>query len=59
VIRRDRAMMYRSLLRQAEADRIRALRLAAEAIRLMTDDQLLQLRDSLHCDGGRDHERDC
>jgi hypothetical protein len=52
-------MMYRSLLRQAEADRIRALRLAAEAIRLMTDDQLLELRDSLHRDGGRDHERDC
>jgi hypothetical protein len=49
-------MMYRKLLRRAEADRIRALQLAAEAMRLMTDDQLVQLRDSLR--GGRNHERD-
>jgi hypothetical protein len=52
-------MTYRILLRRAEADRIRALHLAAEAIRLMTDDQLLQLRDNLTRGGGRSHERDC
>lgn len=49
-------MTYRRLLRQAQAERIRALRLAAEAIRLMTDDQLVQLRDSLR--EGRRHDRD-
>lgn len=48
--------MYRNLLKRAQADRIRALRLAAEAIRIMTDDQLVQLRDSLR-EGSR-HDRD-
>jgi hypothetical protein len=48
---------HRRLLKRAVADRNRALRLAAEAIRLMTDDQLVQLRDSLDCER-RNHERD-
>jgi len=48
---------YRKQLERAVADKNRALRLAAEAIRLMTDDQLLQLRDSLDC-GGRNHDHD-
>jgi hypothetical protein len=50
-------MTHRRLLKRAVADRNRALRLAAEAIRLMTDDQLVQLRDSLDCER-RNHERD-
>ena len=48
---------YRKQLERAVADKNRALRLAAEAMRLMTDDQLLQLRDSLDC-GGRSHDHD-
>ena len=50
--RRIRTEGYRKQLRRAVAEKNRALRLAAEAIRLMTDDQLVQLRDSLTCEGG-------
>jgi hypothetical protein len=56
--RRDGFVTYRKLLKQAVVERNRALRLAAEAMRLMTDDQLLQLRDSLDC-GRRSHDHDC
>ena len=55
--RRGGFVLHRRLLKRAVADRNRALRLAAEAIRLMTDDQLVQLPDSLDCEG-RNHERD-
>ncbi len=51
-------MTYRRLLKRAVADRNRAMRLAAEAMRLMTDDQLVQLRDSLDCGEGRNHDHD-
>ena len=55
---RSVTMVYRKQLERAVADKNRALRLAAEALRLMTDDQLLQLRDSLDCGEGRSHDRD-
>ncbi len=55
--RADKFMIYRKLLKRAVDDRNRALWLAAEAMRLMTDDQLVQLRDSLDC-GGRRHDHD-
>ena len=50
-------MSYRRLLKRAQADRILALRLATEAMQLMTDDQLMQLRDRLREGGSHDRDR--